>query len=87
MLGNDFDTSLANNCFYATYGLVDTWDSLIYDFKNITSTPGAINWWNALIYDPVHPLGDSTVAYEYCNGQNLFGQLVSLSSLDWGFWV
>lgn len=37
-----------------------------------------------MIFDPLHILGDLTVAYEMCNTYELLDKLVGLLSLDWG---
>lgn len=39
-----------NNCFYAVYGLIDSYDKVLYDYRTMMDTPGAIKWWNAYFY-------------------------------------
>lgn len=56
------ETAPQSDCFYAFYGLVDTVDLAMYDFKNIKQ-PGAFNWFNVLAYDPLHFAGDTSVSY------------------------
>ena len=55
-------TAVASNCFYSAYGLMDTFDLLIYDATNIFSS-GNFNWFNTLAYDPFHLTGDLSVVY------------------------
>ena len=55
-------TAVASNCFYSAYGLMDTFDLLIYDATNMLSS-GNFNWFNTLAYDPFHLTGDLSVVY------------------------
>ena len=55
-------TAVASNCFYSAYGLMDTFDLLIYDATNMFAS-GNFNWFNTLAYDPFHLTGDLSVVY------------------------
>lgn len=55
-------TSVASNCFYSAYGLMDTFDLLIYDATNMFAS-GNFNWFNTIAYDPFHLTGDLSVVY------------------------
>lgn len=55
-------TAVASNCFYSAYGLMDTFDLLIYDAKNMFAA-GNFNWFNTVAYDPFHLAGDLSVVY------------------------
>ena len=55
-------TAVASNCFYSAYGLMDTFDLLIYDATNMLSS-GNFNWFNTIAYDPFHLTGDLSVVY------------------------
>lgn len=59
----DVADSPQSNCFYSMYGLVDTVSLLQHDFVNILSS-GSFNWFNVMAYDPLHFVGDMTVAYQ-----------------------
>jgi len=82
--GTDASDSAQSNCFYAMYGLVDTADLLKYDFANILSE-GSFNWFNVAAYDPLHLVGDLTVAYQYCGGTTQLNNLTSLMSQDYAY--
>ena len=47
----------ASNCFYATYGMIDSVDLLIHDARNILKNR-KLNWINVAVYDPIHVLGN-----------------------------
>lgn len=55
-------TAVASNCFYSAYGLMDTFDLLIYDATNMFAS-GNFNWFNTVMYDPFHLTGDLSVVY------------------------
>lgn len=55
-------TAVASNCFYSAYGMMDTFDLLLYDAKNIFAN-GNFNWFNLIAYDPFHLAGDLSVVY------------------------
>lgn len=55
-------TAVASNCFYSAYGLMDTFDLLIYDANNMFAS-GNFNWFNTVMYDPFHLTGDLSVVY------------------------
>lgn len=60
-------TSLKNaeqsECFYAVYGMVDTFDMAAYDFANVVAD-GSFNWFNVGMYDPLHMTGDMSISYQ-----------------------
>jgi hypothetical protein len=58
----DITAFAQSNCFYSVYGLVDSMDLTILDFQNIIGN-GSLNWFNVAAYDPIHFIGDMTVAY------------------------
>ena len=57
------DIVVMSNCFYAIKGVIGSVDTLVYDAKNMGQYSGQYNWFN-MIFDPLHILGDLTVAYE-----------------------
>jgi hypothetical protein len=59
----DITAFAQSNCFYSAYGLIDTVDLMVVDFQNIVSA-GSFNWFNVAAYDPIHFIGDMTVAYQ-----------------------
>ena len=52
-----------SNCFYAIKGVIGSVDTLVYDATHMNEYSGQYNWFN-MIFDPLHILGDTTVAYE-----------------------
>lgn len=74
-----------SDCFYAVYGLVDTADLMMYDFKNVASESGSLNWFNVAAYDPLHFSGDSMVSYQYCGGTSQLNNATSLASSDYAY--
>merc|ERR1711990_562118 len=87
MAANARDTledAMQSDCFYSTYGLVDTADLLRHDFTNIVAD-GQLNWFNVVAYDPTHFAGDFSVVYQYCGGTKQLNNLTSLTSLDYAY--
>lgn len=72
-----------SNCFYALKGVIGSIETLVYDWQNMGKYSGEYNWFN-LIFDPLHILGDATVAYEMCNIYEDLDKIVGLLSMDWG---
>lgn len=58
------DSVSESNCFYATYGLVSTFNQLAYDWENIQQFSGSYNWFNIALYDPLHITSNFSVVYE-----------------------
>ena len=58
------DSVSESNCFYATYGLLQSVDQLQYDWDNLMTLSGTFNWFNLAVYDPVHITSNFSVVYE-----------------------
>ena len=61
--GNEVADSVQSDCFYSMFGLIDTASLMTHNFSNILAD-GTLQWFNVLAYDPVHMVGDLTVAYQ-----------------------
>ena len=53
-----------SNCFYALYGMVDSWDTLVFDFNHFISPEGEVKWFNLVGYNPTHIMNNFAVSYE-----------------------
>lgn len=53
----------ASNCFYSAYGMMDSFDSLIYDATNMFAE-GNFNWFNTAMLNPFNLTGDLSVVYK-----------------------
>jgi len=81
---DSIEDSIQSDCFYAVYGMVDTVDLQMHDFSNIMAD-GSFNWFNVAGYNPLHIMGDSSVSYQYCGGNNQLTNLTSTFSADYAF--
>ena len=72
-----------SNCFYSTYGLLDSVDLLVYDVETIVDPYGELKWMNMIMYNPMHIMNNGLVEYEMCEMYTQMERLVNIFSLDW----
>ena len=52
------------NCFAAGYALMESFDTLGFNWETIFDEPGSIKFFDVLVLDPVHILADISVNFE-----------------------
>lgn len=71
-----------SNCFYAMYGLADSFDVLLSDLSNFIDPAGEIKWLNFIMYNPSHIINNVMVGYEMCEGFTQIERVMGMFSLD-----
>lgn len=71
-----------SNCFYALYGLIDSFDVLVADVNTFIDPAGEIKWLNLIEYNPSHIMNNFFVSYEMCEVYTQIERLMALASLD-----
>lgn len=75
---NDFQ----GKCFYSVLGTINSLDYLATDAQDLVNNG---EYYNLIVLDPVHISANANSAYEFCQVDQIYDQVISLASLNYAY--